>query len=300
MATRRLALPLIIVTLIASTNLSHSAKAWGDEGHRFVNLVASQRVPEDVPAFFKGAGARLSFLGPEPDRWRDREEIFKALREGTGADHFLDIDRAENFQAIPNDRFQYADYLIGQGKEPKDIGFLPYAILEGYQKVQVLFRLWRGTKNEAERGQIEQNIVYYAGVLGHYVADGSQPLHTTIHYDGWTTSDNPDGFTRESIHGRFESEYVRANVKPEDFAPLVKTAVKLDDPFRDIMKFLFDSNSHVAELYRLEKVARWDLNNRNEESKTFVKARLAAGSQMLVNLWYTAWINSASGVRTGQ
>ncbi len=300
MTHRRLAVSFILIALIASLNLFQNGNAWGDEGHRFVNRVASERIPEEVPAFFRNAGARLSFLGPEPDRWRDREEVFKALREGTGADHFIDIDRAESFQALPNDRFQYADFLLKQGKEPKDIGFLPYAILEGYQKVQVLFRLWRGTRNEAERGQIEQNIIYYAGVLGHYVADGSQPLHTTIHFDGWTTSDNPNSFTRESLHGRFESDYVRANVKPEDFAPQVRTAVKLEDPFADIMKFLLDSNSNVLELYRLEKVARWDQGNRNEASKRFVTARLAAGSQMLANLWYTAWVNSASGVRAPQ
>jgi hypothetical protein len=300
MLNRRLAVSFVLIVVLASLNIIQDASAWGDEGHRFVNRVAAERMPEEVPPFFRSAGARLSFLGPEPDRWRDREEVFKALREGTGADHFIDIDRTEHFQALPNDRYQYADSLLKQGKAPKDIGFLPYAILEGYQKVQVLFRLWRGTRNEAERAQIEQNVIYYAGVLGHYVADGSQPLHTTIHYDGWTTSDNPDNFTREALHWRFEGEYVRASVKPEEFAPLVKTAVKLDDPFADIMKFLFESNSHVAELYRLEKTARWDQSNRNEASKRFVLSRLAAGSQMLANLWLTAWVNSASGARPPQ
>ena len=31
----------------------------------------------------------------------------------------------------------------------------------------------------------EEAILFYAGWLGHYAGDGSQPLHTTINYNGW-------------------------------------------------------------------------------------------------------------------
>jgi hypothetical protein len=270
------------------------AGAWGDEGHRWINLVAAQNLPPDMPAFFRNASARLSFLGPEPDRWRDSREVYGALREVNAPDHFIDIDKPQNFEALPNDRYKYADWLRAQGKEPKDIGFLPYSIMEGYGKVQVLFRLWRDPQQAANREQIEQNIVYYAGVLGHYVADGSQPLHTSIHYNGWSTSSNPDLYSREPLHGRFEGEYVRVQVKPEDITNLVGPATRLPDPFSDTMRFLLDSYNQVPELYRLEKVARWDASNTNNDSKRFVAARLASGSQMLRNLWYTAWLTSAS------
>jgi hypothetical protein len=253
-----------------------------------------------MPAFFRNAGARLSFLGPEPDRWRDNKELYKALSEVNGPDHFIDIDKPENFAALPNDRYQYSDWLRSIGKDPKDIGFLPYSILEGYQKMQVLFRLWRATQNPAEREQIEQNIIYYGGVLGHYVADGSQPLHATIHYNGWSTSANPENFTREPLHWRFEGEYVKAQMKPEDFSSLVKTARKLADPFTDTMNYLFESHRLAPEIYQMDKTARWDANNRDQKSKEFVAARLAAGSQMLANLWYTAWINSAYGTQGPQ
>jgi hypothetical protein len=284
----------IFVILLSLFN-SQPVNAWGDEGHRWVNQVAAQRLPDDMPAFFRNATVRLSFLGPEPDRWRDSKELFKALNEAQAPDHFIDIDKPENFQALPNDRYQYADWLRASGKEPKDVGFLPYSIVEGYQKIQVLFRLWRDPRNSADREQIEQNIIYYAGVLGHYVADGAQPLHTSIHYNGWSTSSNPQLFTREPLHWRFEGEYVKAQIRPEDFSPMVKTARKLDDVLADTMKFLMDSYNQVPELYRMEKAARWDADNRSREAKQFVSARLAAGSQMLANLWYTAWVGSAYG-----
>ena len=282
----------LVIAVFLVLSLAPGASAWGEEGHRYINRVAAEHLPEDMPAFFRNAGTRLSFLGPEPDRWRDGKELFKALSEVNGPDHFIDIDKPENFEALPNDRYAYADWLRTKGKDPKDIGFLPYSILEGYQKIQVLFRMWRDRQNEAERDQIEQNIIYYAGVVGHYVADGSQPLHTSIHYNGWSTSSNPQLYTREPLHWRFEGEFVKARIKPEDFTGLVKTASRLQDPFADIMKYLLQSYDRVPDLYRMDKTARWDANNRNADSKKFVAERLAAGSQMLANLWYTAWLGS--------
>src|ERR1044072_6856405 len=159
---------ILILILFGAINLAPSTYAWGDEGHRYVNRIAAQKMPEDMPAFFKNAATRLEFLGPEPDRWRDNKELFFALREVNGPDHFIDIDKPENFNELPNDRYKFGDWLRAQGKDPKDIGFLPYSILEGYEKIQVLFRLWRTTQNAVEREQIEQNIIYYAGVVGHY------------------------------------------------------------------------------------------------------------------------------------
>ncbi|HMG32314.1 MAG TPA: hypothetical protein VKM94_00135 [Blastocatellia bacterium] len=287
----------VLAAALMVISTARRTEAWGDEGHRWINLVAAERAPDDMPPFFKAATARLSFLGPEPDRWRDGKEVYKALSEVNGPDHFVDMDNPDNFRSLPNDRYQYVTWLRNQGKDAKDIGFLPYSILESYQKVQVLFRLWRNTQNTADKEQIEQNIVYYAGVLGHYVADGSQPLHASIHFNGWTTSSNPDLFTRDAIHSRFESEFVRTQLKPEDFRDIVKPAQRLSDVFQDVVTYLSETCRLAPEVYRMDKTARWDGNNRNPESKKFVGGRLAAGSQMLVNLWYTAWLDSRSGAR---
>jgi hypothetical protein len=268
------------------------AGAWGEDGHRFINRVAAEKLPDDTPQFLRSAADRLSFLGPEPDRWRDTRGTTRALANGTAPDHFIDIDDPEFFKSIPADRYQYSDWLRSKGKEPARVGFVPYAMIEGYEKVMVLFRQWRDPKNAGERQQIEQNIIYYAGVLGHYVADASQPMHVTVNYNGWVTSPNPEGFTRDPIHSKFESEYVRARIKPEDFRDLVKPARALADPFAEIRKYIFDSYAQVEELYRLDKKVRWDAANTNPESKQFVTKRLAAGSQMLSDLWYTAWVKS--------
>src|SRR5262245_27743555 len=100
---KRLATGLVIAACLGLI-LAPAASAWGEEGHRYINRVAAEHLPEDMPAFFPKSSARLSFLGPEPDRWRDSRELFKALNEVNAPDHFVDIDKPENFEALPNDR----------------------------------------------------------------------------------------------------------------------------------------------------------------------------------------------------
>ena len=117
-------------------SLIPSTRAWGEEGHRYVNLVAAERMPSDMPAFFRGAAKRLSFLGYEPDRWRDNKELYKALQEVNAPDHFIDMDEPKEFEALPGDRHRFGEWLRSKGKDPKDIGFLPYSILENYQTSQ--------------------------------------------------------------------------------------------------------------------------------------------------------------------
>ena len=123
MHNRSLLAVLLAAAVAAPLLFATPAQAWGEEGHRFINRVAAEHLPDDVPPFLKAATARLAFLGPEPDRWRDSRELYKALSEVNGPDHFIDIDKPENFSALPNDRYQYAAWLRAQGKEPKDVGF---------------------------------------------------------------------------------------------------------------------------------------------------------------------------------
>ena len=77
-------------------------------------------------------------------------------------------------------------------------GFLPWAITEYYEKLKSCFsylktfQKYGGTPEEIANAQA--NVVYVMGVMGHFVGDGSQPLHTTMHFNGWV-GDNPHGYT---------------------------------------------------------------------------------------------------------
>lgn len=113
-----------------------------------------------------------------------------------------------------------------------------------------------------------------------YVADGSQPLHTTIHYNGWVGA-NPKGYaTHGGIHAEFETAYVSRNIATTDFANLVHAPEHIADPFGSYMQYLRTSNKLVEKVYELDKAGGFRAAG-SREAFDFTAQRLAAGSQML-------------------
>ena len=55
-----------------------------------INRVAAEKLPSDVPAFLRNAAEQLAYLGPEPDRWREKSEL--ALKLSQEPDHFIDLE----------------------------------------------------------------------------------------------------------------------------------------------------------------------------------------------------------------
>jgi hypothetical protein len=141
---------------------------------------------------------------------------------------------------------------------------------------------------------VEARIIDDAGILGHYVADGSNPAHTSVQFNGWT-GPNPNGYaTDKRLHSRFESAYVQGNIKLADVVPAVDTAARVLPDFRSaIIGYLKESNAQVERLYQIDKAHPFDANSTSPENKAFVVERLAAGARMLRDIWWTAWITSA-------
>ena len=138
------------------------------------------------------------------------------------------------------------------------MGLQPYVTVEVWERLKSAMRDYRKLKEDhKDTKPSECEIVFLAGWLGHYVADGSQPLHTTIQYNGWT-GPNPNGYTTEhKIHAQFETIYVSANVKASDVAPLIAAKpVVLGDVFTDYVAYLRHTNSLVEKTYQLEKAGR--------------------------------------------
>jgi hypothetical protein len=73
---------------------------------------------------------------------------------------------------------------------------------------------------------------------------------------------------------------------------MVKAPTQLRDPFADYVAYLRRANGLVEQVYSLEKVGAFT-GKGTPAAFGFTTQRLAAGSQMLLNLWYTAWLESA-------
>jgi hypothetical protein len=300
---RRIAFLLVAVMCFSQPY----AFGWGDEGHMLINRAAITHMPADFPAFFRAATDRVVYLGPEPDRWRHREEY--AVKNSQEPDHFIDLERTEGIGELPQGRYEFIQKMyekrareIAAGNPhaddflPEKTGLQPYITMEVYDRLKIAFRDYRRLKAENKPTEpVEQDIVFYAGWLGHYVGDGANPMHTTVNYNGWT-GPNPNGYTTShQSHWNFESAMVKANLSKLDAGKDLKTPQHLADPFHDYLKYLWDSNAQVEKLYQLEKAGAFK-DGGTAEGVAFLNSRLTAGTQMLENMWYTAWVDSANPV----
>jgi len=289
--------PTVLSLLLVCATL---AWPWGDEGHQQINRVAASKLPPDVPSFLRNAGDQLAYLGPEPDRWRERTEL--ALKLSQEPDHYINLERLDGM-SLPPDRYSFylqlyekrqqtpgkPDYLL-----PEKVGLQPYIAMEIYERLVVAFREYRHALLEHRDPEFaERDAIFYAGWLGHYVADASNPLHTTIQYNGWVGA-NPNGYTTaNTIHWKMEGTFVAANQKQLQFADLVAVSPRLlAAPFEDYMSYLRDSHQCVEKVYQMEKAGGFE-GEGTPESRKFIRQRLAAGAQMLRDMWYSAWIQSA-------
>jgi hypothetical protein len=297
MRTIKITLYLVIAIAALTFTLS-DVTGWGPQGHEISGRAAAMKLPKEMPAFVRQSVDQLAYLNPEPDRWRDRVEsnIDKALDSASAADHFLDLELLPENSASAVNRYDFAAELIKAGQAPTKVGFLPYRIMELFQRIRVEFRLWRAETDSMKRQWIEQRIINDAGILGHFVSDGANPHHTTVHFNGWS-GDNPKGYTLYSrergIHYRFEDEFVAAQIKLNDVIPLVGDKAKvIENPRAEIWNYLRESNSQVEQLYILDKKEQFNKDNISPEHKQFVASRLAVGAQMLRDLWWTAYVTS--------
>ncbi|MBD0326733.1 MAG: hypothetical protein ICV68_09890, partial [Pyrinomonadaceae bacterium] len=197
---------LILLTVVSSMLLQpRETRAWGESGHKMSGRAAATDLPKEMPKFFRKETARLEYLNPEPDRWRSRG--FVEMNEAFSYDHFVDIEMVPPAAFDAEDRYAYLIAVFQGGvQKPETAGLLHFHIVELYQRLRTEFNLWRKAKDKRTREWIEERIINDAGTLGHYVTDGANPHHTSVHHDRWAEGyPNPRGFTTErGFHARFE------------------------------------------------------------------------------------------------
>jgi hypothetical protein len=303
-----------------------TVRAWDYEGHRMVNQLGLASLPADFPAFVRDpvVAERIAFLAGEPDRWRSAPDL--PLRQYNGMDHYCDLEELAEAGLDPatvsSFRYDFAvQFAAGRAAHPDKFpavnlehdsdhtrewpGFAPWAITEYYAKLKAAFsylKAYEEAGTPAEVANAQANIVYLMGVMGHYVGDCAQPLHTTIHHNGWV-GPNPAGYTTWSkIHSWIDGGFIaKAGIKPEDLVPHVTPAQPValpvqpdgrDPMFVAVMNYLVVQQKQVEPLYILEKAGKFSHEKGQAivpEGRDFIEARLLAGGEMLGSIWLTAW-----------
>lgn len=313
----------LIFSYILSLVAPLTARAWSYSGHRMVACAALESLPADFPDWAKTPEAkeRIAFLSGEPDRWRNTHDY--PLQQYNGLDHYIDMEdltHAEISLATLTDfRYNFVAQFAAARRMHADKfpevtgknydhtrewpGLLPWTIAEYAAKLESAFSYLKAFQEAGQPDEIENakaNIIYMMGVMSHYVGDGAQPLHATIHHHGWVGS-NPEGYSTDyNIHGWIDGGFIsKAGISQEELMPLIVQAKAIDltqradhrDPiFVATVHYLQVSYLLVEPLYELEKNGNLKGSGHgSEQGRTFIKNQLVRGAEMLGSLWLTEW-----------
>lgn len=314
--------PLLALALLATASVS-DVRAWDYEGHRLINQLALDTLPTNFPAFAKApiARERIGFLAGEADRWRNTTDL--VLRHCNGPDHYFDFDLLEpakiDVAQLSPFRYEFAvqlakahaanpqnfpafDPLKDSDKTKAMIGFLPWTIAEHQGKLKSTFsylKEYEAAGTPEEIANARENIIYIMGVMGHFVGDATQPLHSTKHHHGWVGA-NPKAYsTNYPIHSWIDGGYLQQfGVSADKLRAKLRPATSVGGPgnaasanlFPAVVNFLQEQFKQVEPLYELEKAGK--LSGRRElsqEGHDFLTGQMLRASQMLGDLWLTAW-----------
>ena len=282
---RKLLLSAALLILMSAPRPS----AWWLTGHTVVNRAAIGALPADVPEFLKRQIDWIGARSQVPDSWRDATEPFLKASEDPNHVWYMEHLPAGLGRTLPRSRNEF----IHQVPDVAAIGLLPYSTIENFERLKVAFRVWRALRAKGENTSfIELDAAFYTGWLGHYVADGAMPLHTSQHHDGWV-GDNPRNYSRDrGIHGRFEGEFIDLiHLSTTDIAAKIPAARQLPDPLLAFLLYLDTSHTRVDRVYALDQQGAFEKPD-NREARELVYTCTADAAAMLRDLIYTAWVSS--------
>lgn len=278
-----------------------------------IDRAAVASLPKDGPLFLQERVEDIAASASMPDSWRSQSEPFSKMAEDPNHGWFK--EQFAFMKPIPRSRYEfvlalYRENLRIRAADPaaalrtnvRWTGTLPYAAMESYGRLVAGMRIVRAARAAGrDAGVAERNCAYEVAVMGHYIGDGSQPLHTSIHSDGWR-GPNPAEYTRDrSIHGRYESKFVDAiALTQQDVTPRIAPVGHADgDLFDAVLAFLDGAGSQMETIYRLDKRGAFE-GAADKEARELVYGQAANGAGMLRDMIYRAWLESAQpGVKTG-
>ncbi len=290
---------------------AQEALAWGATGHRMIAVLGVKALGPDLPGFLKTPEAitTLGELAREPDRSKGAGRIHDAMRDPA---HFLDLDDAGKvggvlpLEPLPPTRGEFDAALRAGGTDSSKTGYLPYAMIDGWQQLAKDFAYWRVlnlaiplAKTPQKRAWLKADlarrqalIVNNLGIWSHYVGDASQPLHVTEHFNGWGDFPNPKAYTlSRTLHARFEGQFVRQNIEQNAVEAAMPAPVACGCTIEQAsLAYLKASATMVEPLYALEKDGGFKLGD--ARGKAFATERLAVGAATLRDLITMAWLAS--------
>ncbi|MDD5674100.1 MAG: hypothetical protein PHC61_08060 [Chitinivibrionales bacterium] len=262
------------------------AHAWHNNGHYKSTLSAVTLAQTKLPDFFMREAKSIAQISQDPDLFKD--PALPQLKSSETPEHFINMEQLKG-EKLPELRSMYSELCFKNKLNPFIVGFLPYAIIEWEQKLTIAlaeFRRW--PSDEA----IQTKCQVYAGIMVHYAADCTQPLHVTINFDGKA---RPDGSSpRTGIHNKVDALLGKADER--QIGPdLIRRLHSFPSVWDAINSQMASALALMPHVYEMEK----SLFDTTITGKTdpaiiaFTDERFKATVLFLADLFISAWEKSA-------
>lgn len=282
---------LIVFTTICAAIVLMS---WGVVGHERINRAAVMALPKPLQTFFYN---HIDFITQESTVPDLRRNVLNDKMEPPR--HYFDMENFGDPASFPKTmeeaKAKYDEKFLTKN------GILPWHIQELMEKLTKAFKDKR--KNE---------ILFIAGDLGHYIADGHMPLHTSDNHDGQNTD-------QKGIHSLWESRLPELFAK--DYKFNVPQGVYLENVEKATWDLINDTHSLVEPLLAIDKKLRTAtpynkifvtdaagviVKNKyggtmysDEYAKQLhadmdgmVEKQMRKAITVTASFWYTAWVNA--------
>jgi hypothetical protein len=255
------------------------ARAWDSATHRAIARLAVEALPPSpLKSILSRSEAALEAFSVEPD------SVLKA-RYGKAEDrrHYIDIEMfgSDPWRALDPEirktqrRFGY--------RTLERAGTLPWTIEAVSEQLE---KAWR-------RGDCEA-VLRLSGFLAHYVGDASQPLHSTINYDGHARD--------RGIHARIELAVDHSLGELEPIAAREVHLEDINDPWTPTIAEIRDANGLVGEVIRDDRAVRdaGEYDHRDyqrammrQDAAMFAR-QIARAASVLASIWLYEWHRAGS------
>ncbi len=267
---RKLLLSAFLILLPVSVMLG-----WGAEGHKLISNKAMTLLPAEMNSFSKWQDY-VTTHSVDPDLRKDRDK-------SEGVKHFIDIDFYPEFLkgSMIEDKAklveEYGDTTVTK------MGLLPWATVDTYNNLVTALK-------QKDR---DKTLIYLSD-LGHYVADGHQPMHTMMNYNGQMSG-------QKGIHYRYESIMIDSNLSAIDNDFHSKGTSYISDPRSFIFNYISDANTVSDVLFNADNLAFKYANSREDaeyyrllwlKSKYITETQIENAASDFASLFYSAWVDA--------
>lgn len=264
---------MIKKTMLLFTLTASILFGWGNQGHKLINKKAVELLPVEMSAFIKYQDY-ISEHAPDPDN-RKKDDPAEPNK------HYIDIDFYKEYNSGRIITVKEELHKI-YGDSVNTLGILPWATIETIDNL---------TKAFVDKDR--DKVLILAADLGHYVADGHQPMHTMVNYNGQLTG-------QKGIHGRYEYEMLDKYLDQLDSIYNPCNVKKIDEPLNFIFNYISNANSVAEILYDADNDLLLEYSINQDEyyrlmwfrTNYITKILVSTSAEDFASLLYTSWLNA--------